>query len=346
MAKSVYIVLLNWKQWKVSLVCLESVLRQNYPHYSIVLCDNNSPDNSVQKIMDWAEGRLVVENDSPPEILHLSSPPVPKPIPYKYFLRQELVTDKSDLHTSARPLIIINTGGNNGCANGFNFGIRYAMSQPDCDYVWILNNDTVIDPLALSHLVNTMEPDPAIGIAGSTVCYFDNPGIIQGRGGCTFNYWLGVGCPVDYRKPMNANHTNVPGDFRMDYVMGASMLISKKFIEEVGPMPELTFLYFEELSWACEAKGRFRFAYAPRSIVYHREGSATELTAKALNYGNFADFMLIRNRMVFTKHYKPLMLPTVILAVLGVLIESIYLRRWKRVKMFFSFNFWNFNHYR
>src|SRR5689334_5738762 len=162
MAKTVYIVLLNWEQWKVSIVCLESVLRQNYPHYSIVLCDNNSSNNSVQKIMDWAEGKLLVENDSPPELLHLSTPPVPKPVPYKYFLKEELIVDRSGTDASSRPLIIINTGANNGCAKGFNFGIRYAMAQPDCAYVWILNNDTVIDPDALLHLVNIMEPEPAI----------------------------------------------------------------------------------------------------------------------------------------------------------------------------------------
>lgn len=342
----VYIVLLNWRQWKVSLVCLESVLRQHYPNYTVVFCDNNSPDGSLDRMREWAEGRLEAENDAPAPLQPLFQSPLPKPIGYRYYFEQTLVADKTLPGGERSPVIFINTGKNDGCAKGYNAGIRYALSQPDCEYVWILNNDTVIDPGALAHLVQAMRQDAGIGMAGSTVCYFDDPGVIQAKGGCTFNYWFCVGMPVGYRTPFHPRMFDEQIPQRLEYVMGASMLVSKRYIDEAGLMPEITFLYFEELSWACEGRGKFRFVHVPRSLVYHREGSATELTNTEMNYGNFSDFMLIRNRLVFTRHYKPQMMPTVVLGILGVFFQSIFLGRWKRAKMILSYNFWNLNHYR
>jgi GT2 family glycosyltransferase len=54
----------------------------------------------------------------------------------------------------------------------------------------------------------------------------------------------------------------------MDYVVGASMLVSAKFITKVGLMAEDYFLYFEEIDWAFGRGVEFSLAFAPRSYVF------------------------------------------------------------------------------
>ena len=61
---------------------------------------------------------------------------------------------------------IIALSENLGFAKGNNVGIRLAMER-GADYVWVLNNDTVVNPGALRAMVKKAERDPRIGAVGS-----------------------------------------------------------------------------------------------------------------------------------------------------------------------------------
>ena len=60
MPPHVTIILLNWNGWKDTLECLESIYQINYPSFSVVLVDNNSTDDSLEKIRDFCSGKLNV----------------------------------------------------------------------------------------------------------------------------------------------------------------------------------------------------------------------------------------------------------------------------------------------
>src|SRR5699024_10508143 len=53
-----------------------------------------------------------------------------------------------------------------GFAGGNNVGIRHALER-EADYIWLLNNDTVVEKQALTYLVERMEEEPDMGICGS-----------------------------------------------------------------------------------------------------------------------------------------------------------------------------------
>lgn len=76
----------------------------------------------------------------------------------------------------------IQTGENLGFAGGNNVGIRYALEQ-GAVYVWLLNNDTVVDSKALDELLKVAESDDKIGIVGSKIYYYDKPDILWFAGG-------------------------------------------------------------------------------------------------------------------------------------------------------------------
>ncbi len=289
----VYIILVNWNGWRDTLECLESLLQLDYPDFRIVVCDNGSGDDSLNQIRNWADNHTVSLVE---------------------YQRREAESGGRD---DSNPLLtIISINENLGFAGGNNVGIRYGMARGDIDYYWLLNNDTVVKPDALTHLVGRMKENPEIGICGSTICLYHNRSKIQALGGGYYCHWLGL--PWHYGRFTHWNGTvdYQRAEARMNYVEGASMLVSRKFIEQIGLISEDYFLYFEEVDWAVRAKGRFSLGYAPESIVYHKVGASIGTSSNPAKKSLTCDYYNIRNRIRFTKQYHPAALPTVYLVLL------------------------------
>lgn len=49
----VSIIILNWNGWQDTLECFDSLTRITYPNYDVVILDNNSTNESVEKIKNW-----------------------------------------------------------------------------------------------------------------------------------------------------------------------------------------------------------------------------------------------------------------------------------------------------
>ena len=331
------VLMVNWRQADVTLLALEGVMRLQGARITAVVCDNGSADGSIEALLDWACGARTAPNDAPAAIGGLAEPALPKPLP-------AILLDRTQAEAGAgardAALVVIDTGANLGFAGGNNVGLAYALARGDVDYVWLLNNDTLVAPDAVQQLVAAMEADPGIGICGATLRYFEAPGIVQCLGGCAFDdrfasaRHLGQGTPAD--RPIDADAVRR----RLDYVMGASMFVRRRFVEEVGPLDERFFLYFEEISWARRAGDRFRLGYAPEAVVYHRSGASTGLADRRASYGGFGELMLFKNRIAFTRLYQPRFLPTVYLGLLLVLGKAVLLGRWRRVRTFLQPELW------
>lgn len=331
-SEKVVIVLLNYNGWRDTLECLESVLKLDHPHFQVVVVDNDSSDGSVENIQAWAAGTLAadVQNNV---LSSMSMPAQPKPVPLEV-LRDADVSASSE----ASRIVLIQSASNGGYAAGNNHGIRFAMNDPDCCYLWLLNNDTVVRPDALTHLVARFEADPAVGVCGSALVHYHNPATLQARGGARFNRWTATSHHVGEGAAFPAE-ADAGQDEVLDYVVGASMFVSRKFVEQVGLMYEDYFLYFEEIDWAWR-RGSFTVAYAPGSVVYHKEGATTGMNKKAIQFGEGGDFYLHRNRLLFTRRNFLIGLPVVVLRLLAVAAKSIQARRWGRARMFLTPRFW------
>ena len=70
----VYIVILNYNGWTDTIECLENVLRNDYPNYQVIVVDNNPPNNSMEYIKAWAEGKLDVRINLTNLLRNLSLP--------------------------------------------------------------------------------------------------------------------------------------------------------------------------------------------------------------------------------------------------------------------------------
>jgi len=252
---------------------------------------------------------------------------------YRVVVVDNASTDGSEarLRESHPEVTLLQSGANLGFAGGNNVGLRYALGG-GADYVWLLNNDTLVEPDALTHLLARMEEDPEVGLCGSTLVYEGDRETVQAWGGARYNRWLGTVRHLGQGKP-RAQAVDAPSVERdLDYLVAASTLASRRFLEEVGLLREDYFLYFEELDWAVRAKGRFRLGYAPKSVVYHKEGSSIGGSDQAKPHKSWtADLYALKNRVVFTRRYYPYALPTVYLGLMMAMLNRVRRRQWGRV---------------
>ena len=172
-----------------------------------------------------------------------------------------------------------------------------------------------------------------MGICGSTLLYYNNAQIIQTCGGGTYNKWFGVsrhiGAFGNIKAPINTKSVEA----KMDYVVGASMLISKILLNDVGIMSEDYFLYFEDIDWSTRAKNNYILGYAPDSIVYHKEGESSGAGRNSKQKSMLSDYYSIRGRLLFTRKFTPFALPTVYLGLLATIFNRIVRRQYDRVGM-------------
>jgi len=289
----VAILILNWNGWKDTIECLESVFRISYPNYQVVVIDNASTDGSMEKIKAWAEGKQEVLTPEPTHPLyHLSHPPVKKPILYIEYNRKEaeaggnpelenslMINSKTHLQanpnnsvnpTTKYPLILIQTGANLGFAGGNNVGIRYTLAKGDCDYVLLLNNDTVMDKNFLIKLVSIAEKDTKIGIVSPKIYYYDDPKRVE-YAGAKIGWYRGMKTIPKYRNKLDIEISF--GNYETQCPNGACMLIKKDVFQEIGIFNDALFLLGEEPEFAARAsRAGFIVMVNFDSKIWHKIG--------------------------------------------------------------------------
>ena len=279
----VAIIILNWNGWEDTIECLESVYQITYPNYEVIVVDNGSEDESVEKIKEYAEGKIKVES----KFFEYSSEN--KPIRIIEYTREEAEAgggkekEIADLPSNRR-MIIIKNEKNYGFAEGNNIAIRYALKALDPDYVLLLNNDTVVDKEFLGELVKIGERDEKIGAIGPKVYQYNKPKRLQATyskisfgGGRAFVVGQNV---IDYGQFNFERET--------DYVFGEAFLIKSKVIEDVGLFNPNYFLYWEEIELCIRIKKKgYRLIYCPRARIWHKVGASSKKITGLRTYYSF-----------------------------------------------------------
>jgi len=295
----VVVILVNFNNANDTIDCVLSILKSNYTNYIIVVIDNCSTDSSYQ----------VLHNDKNINNHHI------------------LFCDSDYLSWdvwNTYKIFVIQANRNFGFAGGNNLGIEFIRKNGiDFDYIWLLNNDTIIEENTLRILVERIEfeqdVNSKLGILGCKLFRFYQPDKLQGVGGI-YNK-LTATCKQLGEGELDTGQYNT-NRVSIDYPIGASLFVRKDFIDAVGLMQEDYFLYFEELDWVIRGKRKgFDFGFEYRANVFHKEGGSTKASRKRL--GKVADHCQIRNRILFTYRYYPMYLLTVIPITFGSVINRI-----------------------
>jgi GT2 family glycosyltransferase len=329
--KKNYIILVNWNGWGDTIECLESIFRHVPSDTRIIICDNGSEDYSVERIQGWAEGSLNVHVPVNNSLRYLSWPPVAKPVSYRIYNCHDAEHGGEAADESC--MVLICNGGNLGFAGGNNVGLRYVLARGDAEYIWLLNNDTVISPDALESLVRRMTERPDAGMCGSTLLHYESPERVQARGGGWYCKWIGLPWHMGRFGRIHDTVDATRVENRINYIVGASLFVSRLFLEQVGLMCDDYFLFFEETDWAIRSKGKYSLAYAPESIVYHKIGASIGTDSDPRMKSYLCDYYNIRNRIYFTRKFYSYALPSIYVVLIMAVLMRALLGQWARVKM-------------
>lgn len=210
---------------------------------------------------------------------------------------------------TAHPWVrVISLPSNVGFTGGNNVGISDALEH-NADYVWLLNNDTIVDENALS-LLGAFK-DGSVGIAGSKIYFqkgheYHKKRYITKELGKVFWYAGGV---IDWAN-MYASHKGVDEvdigqydrEIDTEFVTGCSCMISRKVLLAVGQLDEKYYLYFEDLDYSLRTlQARFRVVYYPSSIIWHVNAGSSGGAGNVLH-----EYYMTRNRLLIGMRYAPI----------------------------------------
>ena len=154
---------------------------------------------------------------------------------------------------------------NLGFSGGNNLGIKHSCGR----YLLFLNNDTYITDNSISELISFMDSHPQVGGVSPKLKYSDGRNIIQYAGSTALSN-------ITIRNQVIGQGEYDKGQFDTacctHFLHGAAMLVRREVIERVGLMPEIYFLYYEEIDWSSRIKENgYELWYIPQCTVYHKE---------------------------------------------------------------------------
>jgi GT2 family glycosyltransferase len=185
---------------------------------------------------------------------------------------------------------------NRGYAGNNNVGIAAALQQ-GAEWVFVLNEDTLLAPDCLSQLVTLGESDPRIGIVGPLVYHASEPDVIQSAGGRMGRDWQAW---------HHAQNEKDSGQFaqpqEVEWISGCAILVRRAVIEQVGALDDRFFYYWEETEWCVRAhKAGWHIMLAPQAKLWHKGVQRDYRPSPSVTY------YATRNRfMLLAKHHAPL----------------------------------------
>ncbi|GAB5405598.1 MAG: glycosyltransferase family 2 protein [Aureliella sp.] len=244
--RSTTVVVVNYKVADCVVDCIRSLRAEiaSCPESRLIVVDNDSQDGSVEAISK--------------------------------FIANEGYEDWASVVASER---------NGGYAYGNNFAVHLSAERnQDTEFYWLLNPDSTVVPGALTRLLDFMDATPKAGICGSSIEQSDG------------SLW-----PICFRFPTIFSEVErglqfgpatrllarwkVPREMsnqaaQVDWLPGASTLIRKATLDEVGLLDEGYFLYYEETDFALNAlKLGWQCWYVPESRIMHVGGVSTGVSS-------------------------------------------------------------------
>jgi GT2 family glycosyltransferase len=175
---------------------------------------------------------------------------------------------------------------NIGFSAGNNIGIRFALEKM-ADYVFLLNNDAILEKNTLSKLIETAEREKA-GIFSPLILDKDE------------DIWFAGGkIKWSSMKAVHENNlSNNKKSYPTEYISGCAMLIKKEVFKKTGLLSEDYFLYYEDADFCLRARENgFECRVVPEAKIKHLEKSELDLSNKI--------YWLVLSGLIFFKKHTP-----------------------------------------
>ncbi len=256
------IIILNWNGWQDTIECLESLFKETWQQFSVVIIDNGSKDNSLKKIISWIRDRFT----------------------YKLYDISDIEGKLVDKRDGYR-IVLIKSKENVGFAKGCNIGIRYAI-KAGFRKIFLLNNDTIIEPDTLQILADFNKNNPQFSVLTPLINYYDQREIVWCFGGKLtytgrryFNYY-------------NQNEGKIRNKFiPVTFVTGCALYADIEIFKQCGFLTEKFFVGEEDYNFSLlMKKNNIKMAAVADAKIYHKVNMSKQ---KALHPENRLPYMFI-----------------------------------------------------
>jgi GT2 family glycosyltransferase len=175
---------------------------------------------------------------------------------------------------------------NRGFTGGNNLVIRPLLESADPpEYVLLLNADTIVLEHALEALVQFMDDHPQAGIAGSQLLL---PSGEVRASSFRFPNFLseldrGLRLGIVSKLLSSASAARPDTTSPADWVSGASMILRRRMLDQIGLLDEGLYTYFDDIDicWRARRAGWETWC-VPQSRIIHLEGASTGVSRREL----------------------------------------------------------------
>lgn len=188
---------------------------------------------------------------------------------YQIFLINNASTDNTEemirSEFTHEKISYYNTGENLGGAGGFNYGVKKAL-QDDCDYIWLMDDDTIVQPDSLEKLVTCAASlQDQFGFLSSNVRFTDGSP-------CKMNI------PTLYHDPLKRGsdwldqyHPEQEGNIlQLSHTTFVSFFVRVDVIRKLGlPIKEF-FIWADDTEYSLRISAEYPCYFCGDSIVIHK----------------------------------------------------------------------------
>ncbi|GMQ79560.1 MAG: glycosyltransferase family 2 protein [Anaerolineae bacterium] len=184
---------------------------------------------------------------------------------------------------------------NLGYAGNNNIGIEAAIAQ-GAEWVFVLNEDTILDPECLTQLVRVGLSDDQIGIVGPMVYHHNEPEIIQSAGGLLGSNWESIHLAKD-----ELDRGQFTNSHQVEWISGCGIMVRGTVIEQVGMIDARFFYFWEETEWCVRAaKSGWLIFHVPKAKLWHKGVQRDYHPKPSLFYYSTRNWFLL-----LSKHHAP-----------------------------------------
>jgi GT2 family glycosyltransferase len=217
---------------------------------------------------------------------------------------------------------VIENDRNLGYTGGNNVGIRMALVR-GAELVWILSNDTTVEPETLAHLVETARRHPDAAVIGGKVLRMDRPGTL----------WMTWGRVPWLQSLIALEGWDAPDDGTYDgecavpWIPGCSMLLRAEALRRIGVLDEQFFAYHEDVEWAARAReAGWSVWFTGAARTYHAVHGSS---GGERHYGGFWKYLSARNGVLYAKRHGHLWQMALMAAAIAATLPFQFARRWR-----------------
>ncbi len=306
-----HIIIVNYKNWSDTCECLTALFNSDYPHFSVAVVDNASPNDSRVQLLNWASTQARQH---------------PR-FKFKTLTEEELYKNTHLLDDTL--LTFIWSEKNEGFAAGNNLVLRKLIAHEQINsnsFAWLLNPDVYVESTTLSAVSARIEKSSTNltktiwGIL--TYDYYNRSHLLHIGGAYVIN-------PLGIVKLV----TEPTRELSLQFIVGGCMIASLSAYKEVGVLPESYFLYWEETDWCSMAR---RSGYTLSSIsttrVYDKVGSS-------IGRGYLAEYYYTRNALKYAGKNYFYWIPTILMFNSVRAIKRCLEKRWPNARAIIKASF-------